>query len=66
MVYGGNIQWVHDLVQQSGNTFPVADKLIEAAEYYGFDGYFVNQETGGGDANAPLAEIQPRPPGAAA
>ena len=49
-VYGGNIQWVHDLVQKTGSTFPVADKLIEAAEYYGFDGYFVNQETGGGDA----------------
>lgn len=48
--YGGNIQWVYDLVQQDGDTFPVADKLIEAAEYYGFDGYFVNQETGGGDA----------------
>jgi len=49
-VYGGSIQWVHDLVQKTGSTFPVADKLIEAAEYYGFDGYFVNQETAGGDA----------------
>ncbi len=50
VVYGGNIQWVHDLVQNDGSTFPVADKLIEVAEYYGFDGYFVNQETAGGDA----------------
>jgi endo-beta-N-acetylglucosaminidase D len=41
-VYGGDIQWVWDLVQKSGNTFPVADKLIEVAEYYGFDGYFIN------------------------
>jgi mannosyl-glycoprotein endo-beta-N-acetylglucosaminidase len=50
LVYGGNIQWVWDLVQKSGNTFPVADKLIEVAEYYGFDGYFINQETAGGTA----------------
>lgn len=28
-------------------SFPVADKMIEAAEYYGFDGYFFNQETSG-------------------
>ncbi|WP_077328602.1 endo-beta-N-acetylglucosaminidase [Virgibacillus siamensis] len=28
-------------------TFPVADKMIEAAEYYGFDGYFINQEMSG-------------------
>lgn len=26
-------------------TYPVADKLVEIAEYYGFDGYFVNQES---------------------
>lgn len=50
VVYGGQIQWVRDLVQRSGAAFPVADKLIEAAEYYGFDGWFINQETSGGDA----------------
>lgn len=49
-VYGGQIQWVWDLVQKEGDTFPVADKLIEAAEYYGFDGWFINQETAGGNA----------------
>ena len=48
--YGGQIQWVHDLVQKDGETFPVADKLIEVAEYYRFDGWFINQETAGGDA----------------
>lgn len=26
-------------------TYPVADKLLEMVEYYGFDGYFINQET---------------------
>jgi endo-beta-N-acetylglucosaminidase D len=54
VVYGGQIQWVWDLVQKSGSTFPVADKLIEMTEYYGFDGWFINQETGGG--NAQLAQ----------
>jgi len=52
--YGGQIQWVWDLVQKEGATFPVADKLIEMTEYYGFDGWFINQETAGG--NAQLAE----------
>jgi mannosyl-glycoprotein endo-beta-N-acetylglucosaminidase len=50
LVYGGQIQWVHDLVQKEGDVFPVADKLIEVAEYYGFDGWFINQETAGGDS----------------
>ncbi|MBN1433211.1 T9SS type A sorting domain-containing protein [Candidatus Fermentibacterales bacterium] len=48
--YGGQIQWVWDLVQREGPVFPVADKLIEVAEYYGFDGWFINQETAGGDS----------------
>ena len=47
--FGGQIQWVRDLVQQSEGSFPVADKLIEVARYYGFDGWFINQETAGGD-----------------
>ncbi|MEO7430848.1 MAG: hypothetical protein ABIR62_02240 [Dokdonella sp.] len=52
-VYGGQLQWVRDFVQRDGTTFPVADKLIEAAQFYGFDGWFINQETSG--ANAALA-----------
>ncbi|MEU9131473.1 discoidin domain-containing protein [Kitasatospora sp. NPDC048540] len=48
--YGGQLQWVRDFVQRSGTRYPVADKLVQAAQYYGFDGWFVNQETGGGDA----------------
>ncbi len=53
-VFGGQIQWVHDLVQKDGATFPVADKLIEVEEYYGFDGWFLNQETNGGDSTLAL------------
>ena len=47
--HGGKIQWLHDLLKQRENgSFPVADKLIEVATYYGFDGWFINQETQGG------------------
>jgi endo-beta-N-acetylglucosaminidase D len=38
------LEKVRDLLQKSGDTFPVADKMIEAATYYGFDGWFINQE----------------------
>ncbi|MFI9364381.1 discoidin domain-containing protein [Kitasatospora sp. NPDC053057] len=48
--YGGQLQWVRDFVQKSGDHYPVADKLVQAARYYGFDGWFINQETGGGDS----------------
>ncbi|WP_257348916.1 endo-beta-N-acetylglucosaminidase [Pseudalkalibacillus decolorationis] len=48
--YGGKFEWVEQMLQQRPDgSFPVADKLIEAAEYYGFDGWFINQETAGGD-----------------
>jgi endo-beta-N-acetylglucosaminidase D len=39
-----SLQKIRDLLVKSGNTFPVADKLVEAAKYYGFDGWFINQE----------------------
>ncbi|WP_405784556.1 hypothetical protein OG512_40135 [Streptomyces sp. NBC_01378] len=32
------------LEQRADGSFPVADKLIEMAAYFGFDGYFVNHE----------------------
>ncbi|HFI0214015.1 TPA: bacterial Ig-like domain-containing protein [Streptococcus suis] len=30
---------------QHSRTYPVARKLVDIADYYGFDGYFINQET---------------------
>ncbi|WP_176694399.1 discoidin domain-containing protein [Paraliobacillus sp. PM-2] len=33
--------------QKADGSFPVADKMIEVAQYFGFDGYFFNQETYG-------------------
>ncbi|MFD9035807.1 discoidin domain-containing protein [Streptomyces sp. NPDC059567] len=48
--YGGQIQWVRDFAKKTGSTYPVADKLAQVAQHYGFDGWFINQETAGGDA----------------
>ncbi len=49
-VYGGKEEWVEQMLQQRvDGSFPAADQLLKAAEYYGFDGWFINQETEGGD-----------------
>ncbi|WP_432036003.1 endo-beta-N-acetylglucosaminidase [Streptomyces cucumeris] len=51
VAYGGRLRWTRDLVRRgSDGGFPVADKLIEVARTYGFDGWFINAETDGGDA----------------
>lgn len=48
-VYGGQDLWVDQMLsQREDGSFPAADKLLEVAEYYGFDGWFINQETEGG------------------
>lgn len=49
--YGGKISWVEEFLEKDGESFPIADKMIEAAEYFGFDGWFINQETAGGNAS---------------
>lgn len=46
--HGGQIKWVYEMLTKEGNTYPYAAKLYEIAKYYGFDGWFINQETGGG------------------
>ncbi len=44
----GYVQEVNDFCQKAADgTFPVADKMIEVMDYYGFDGYFFNQESYG-------------------
>lgn len=44
--YGGKTEWLDQFLtkDQNGN-FPMVDKLIEACNVYGFDGWFINQET---------------------
>ncbi len=45
---GGKLEWLNTfLEQEEDGSFPLADKLAEAAEIYGFDGWFINQETEG-------------------
>ena len=54
--HGGQIKWLDDfLVKDSNGHFPMVDKLIEAANILGFDGWFINQETQG-TYNAPLTK----------
>ncbi|MCS0636919.1 endo-beta-N-acetylglucosaminidase [Streptomyces sp. LP05-1] len=51
VAYGGRLQWTRDLVQRdAAGGFPLAAKLVEAATVLGFDGWFINAETSGGDA----------------
>ena len=47
-VYGGKVQWVKDFLKKdSDGRYILADKLIEVSKYYGFDGWFINQESEG-------------------
>ncbi|MBS4178256.1 endo-beta-N-acetylglucosaminidase [Lederbergia citrea] len=42
------------LVKDGQDSFPVATKLVEMAKYYGFDGFFINQESTISAAEVPL------------
>lgn len=45
-VHGGKLEWLNKFLEKDSNgNFPMVDKLIEVAELYGFDGWFINQET---------------------
>lgn len=56
----GMLTYKQMLVQDAEGNFPVADKLIEMAEYYGYDGYFFNQEeTGARNGNAARLNVEP-------
>src|SRR5699024_7735562 len=50
--YGGKDIWLDEFLQKDvDGTFPMAKKLVEVAKYYSFDGWFINQETGGKGAS---------------
>ncbi|MFF3941455.1 endo-beta-N-acetylglucosaminidase [Streptomyces phaeofaciens] len=50
VAYGGQLRWTRDLVQRdAGGRFPLAAQLVRVAAAYGFDGWFVNAETSGGN-----------------
>lgn len=45
--HGGKAEWVEQFLYKDENgNFPMIDKLIEVCEVLGFDGWFINQETG--------------------
>ncbi|MEU3843008.1 endo-beta-N-acetylglucosaminidase [Streptomyces sp. NPDC028635] len=49
--YGGQLRWTRDLVQKdAAGHYPLAERLVAVATAYGFDGWFLNAETGGGDS----------------
>lgn len=44
--HAGKIEWLDTFLSKDENgNFPIIDKLIEVADVYGFDGWFINQET---------------------
>ena len=50
--FGGNDNTIANFLQRDGNgNFIAAQRLVEIANYYGFDGWFVNQETGTNSTN---------------
>ena len=51
--FGGNDQTIASFLQRDANgNFIAAQRLVEIANYYGFDGWFVNQETSTNSTNA--------------
>lgn len=45
-VAGGKVEWLDTFLKQDSNgKFLMVDKLVEVAQTYGFDGWFINQET---------------------
>lgn len=51
VAYGGQLRWTRDLVQKdAAGRYPLAERLVAVADAYGFDGWFVNAETSGGNA----------------
>lgn len=47
LIMNPDVSDVSILVQKEGEAYPVADKMIEMCEYYGFDGFFFNFESSG-------------------
>ena len=46
--FGGTQAWVRQMLTVQNGTYVYAVKLYEIAKYFGFDGWFINEESGGG------------------
>ncbi len=44
--FGGKIEWVNEMLKTENGEYVYARKLYEIAKYMGFDGWFINEETG--------------------
>lgn len=49
--FGGQRAWVRQMLTQENGKYIYAIKLYEIAKYMGFDGWFINEETGGGSTS---------------
>lgn len=49
--YGGDQAWVRQMLTVENGEYIYAKKLYEIAKYMGFDGWFINEETGGGSTS---------------
>lgn len=48
--HGGKLEWLDTfLTKNEDGSFPMVEKLAEVAESYGFDGWFINQESEGNE-----------------
>lgn len=56
--YGGTQTWVRQMVSKEDGKYIYAIKLYEIAKYLGFDGWFINEETGGASQAEWIAFIQ--------
>lgn len=56
--YGGKQEWVRQMLTKENGKYIYAIKLYEIAKYMGFDGWFINEETGGGSTSEWVAFIQ--------
>ena len=46
--FGGTQAWVRQMLTVEGGRYVYAIKLFEMCKYFGFDGWFINEESGGG------------------
>lgn len=46
--FGGTQTWVRQMLTKENGVYIYAQKLYEIAKYMGFDGWFINEEIGGG------------------
>lgn len=56
--YGGTQEWVRQMVSKENGKYIYAVKLYEIAKYLGFDGWFINEETGGASTDEWVGFIQ--------